>query len=104
MYTEIDLSVPKFLRRVPGDVKPAPRGPRKDWTETGSAKVTAEISKKRIAREEAKATVRMAVKEGADTFGKIRKAVDLEDNLIKSALKFNIRRRFIFKSGRRYSV
>jgi hypothetical protein len=61
-----------------------------------------EAARKRLGRLVARAPVLAAVIDGADTFGKIRKATGLDPTFIHAALRFHRRR--IVLTGKRYTV
>ena len=93
--------IPDFLRRTSGKTKPATR-PSKTWRVTPAMKVAAQKDQARRQKAEARPVVLRAIEDGADTFGKIRKATDLSDPWIQTALRFHIKERAILKDGKRY--
>ncbi len=97
--------LPKFLERKPGDTGRKMRAQRKaPWKPT---KVMREASEKTEAKRQIDADrplVLAAVKDGADTFGKIRKATGLETKTINKALRHYLKNRYVFKIGRRYEA
>ncbi len=97
--------LPKFLERKPGDTGRKMRAQRKvPWKPT---KVMREVAEKDAAKRQIDADrpmVLAAVRDGADTFGKIRKITGLETATINKALKYYIKHRYIIKTGRRYTV
>ncbi len=96
--------LPKFLERKPGDTGRKMRAQRKaPWEPT---KVMREVAEKDAAKRQIDADrplVLAAVKGGADTMGKIRKATGLETATINKALRYYVKARYIHKSGRRYT-
>ncbi len=94
---------PDFLDRTPGDVRPV-RRQRKGWKPTKAAKAAAARDREKRTQEAARPTVYAAVKAGADTLGKIRKALDPlwhlkgdiqrreHNKTIRAALRFYIKR------------
>ena len=80
------------------------RAPRKrsPWQITKGMKEATRRERRRLEFETARGPVLAAVRAGADTLGKIRKATGLENLAIKSALNHYIGRR-IRRVGKRYS-
>ena len=93
--------IPDFLRRSPGKAKRRQR-PRKVWRMTPAMKVAAQKDQARRQKIAARPAVLRAVENGADTFGKVRKATNLSDPWIQSALRFYVRERAVLKAGKRY--
>ena len=94
-------NIPAFLRRTPGDTKPAGRR-RNVWCTTPAMKAAAQQDRERREKIAARPVVLQAIANGADTFGKIRRATSLPDPWIQSALRFHVRERAIVKAGKRY--
>ena len=90
--------LPAFLKRAPGDSKPAPKAQSTAWWKNPWAK----RDRQRRARLAARGDVRTAVERGADTMGKIRKATGLGRPTVRAALRFYTRARVIERRGRRY--
>ena len=93
--------IPDFLRRTSGKTKPATR-PRKTWRVTPAMKVAAQKDQARRQKAEARPVVLRAIEDGADTFGKVRKATGLPDPCIQAALRFHVKAHAILKTGKRY--
>ena len=116
-YAHVDpddplLEIPEFLRRTPGEVKPAPTSepqqePALEWDPVSSAK-----AKRRRLRRGASQSVLAAIKGGADTMQKLKSALpDHEPGIIRSGLKIllgqNQRSKLpaqIEMEGRRYKL
>ena len=102
------IDIPAFLVRKPGDHQTA--FTVLDGTTPGIHPVLGPIAKANIerlrkitAREAARATVLKAIKNGADTFGKIRKETGIDDDsLIRSALRRYVNSGRVEQNGRRY--
>ncbi len=100
-----DLVIPAFLIRKPGDVRTVFSVPEECKRTAFGPIAQANIKRlnKVAAREKARGTVLKAIKAGADTFGKIRKATGIEDDgLIRSALRRYINNGRVEQNGRRY--
>ena len=93
--------IPDFLRRTLGKTKRR-RRPRKAWHMTAAMKAAAQKDQAQREKAAARPGVLQAVEAGADTFGKIRKATELPDPWIQSALRFHVKERAILKDGKRY--
>ena len=93
--------IPDFLRRTPGKTRRRQQ-PRKVWRITPAMKATAQNDRARREKIAARPVVLRAIEDGADTFGKIRKATDLSDPWIQSALRFHVKERAILKTGKHY--
>ena len=93
--------IPTFLRRTPGDIKPVQR-PRTVWHVTPAMKAAAQKDKERRQKIAARPIVLRAIEDGADTFGKVRKATSLPDPWIQAALRFHVKERAILETGKRY--
>jgi hypothetical protein len=93
--------IPGFLRRTSGKTKRRQR-PRTAWRMTPAMKAAAQKDQARRQKIAARSVVLQAVEEGADTFGKVRKATDLSDAFIQSALRFHVKERAILKAGKHY--
>ena len=93
--------IPDFLRRTPGKTKRRQR-PRKVWHVTPAMKAAAQKDQARRRRAAARPIVLRAIEDGADTFGKVRKATDLPGPFIQAALRFHAKERAILKTGKRY--
>ena len=65
-------------------------------------KVAAQKDLERREKIAARPLVLRAVEDGAETFGQVRKATDLSDPWIQSALRFHVKERAILKIGKRY--
>ncbi len=94
-------NIPDFLRRTSGKTKRRQQ-PRKVWRVTPAMQDAAQKDRARREKIAVRPVVLRAVKDGADTFGKIRKATSLPDPWIQSALRFHVRERAIVKAGKRY--
>lgn len=100
-----DLTIPAFLVRKSGDVRTvfSVSKEREPIVFGPIAQANIERLRKIAARERTRGTVLKAIKGGADTFGKIRKATGIEDDgLIRSALRLYISRGRVEQDGRRY--
>ena len=95
--------IPDFLRRTPGKTKRRQQH-RTTWRMTPAIKVAAKKDQARREKIAARPVVLRAIEDGADTFGKIRKATDLSDPWIQAALRFYVKERAILKTGKRYDV
>lgn len=93
---------PSFLTRTPGDTKPVRRPCPNSWKVSPLMKEAIEKDRKKREKIEARPAVRKAVKAGADTVGKIRKATDLETSYIQAALRFYMKIHKILRVGKRY--
>ena len=94
-------NMPDFLRRSPGKTKPV-RQPRTAWHVTPAMKAAAQKDQDRRQKIAARPVVLRAIEDGADTFGKLRKATNLADPWIQAALRHHVKERAILKTGRRY--
>ncbi len=94
---------PDFLDRTPGDVRPV-RRQRKGWKATPLMKLAKKHAKEIRATEDARASVHAAVRDGADTLGKVRKATGLDNQAIRATLRFYIGCDVIRRVGKRYFV
>ncbi len=92
--------MPAFLVRDTRTTRRAPRK-RSPWQITKGMKEATRRERRRLEFEAARGPVLAAVRAGADTLGKIRKATGLETLAIKSALNHYIGRR-IRRVGKRY--
>lgn len=97
------LDIPDFLRRTPGDTKPGRRR-RNVWRTTPAMKDAARQDRERREKIAGRPVVLQAVADGADTFGKIRKATSLPNPWIQSALRFHVKGHAILKTGKRYHI
>ncbi len=97
--------LPTFLKRTEGDTGRKMAAKRKaPWKPT---KVMRKVAKKDAAKRKVEADrpkVLAAIKDGADTFGKIQKATGLESKTIWKAMRYYIKHRYITKTGRRYTA
>ncbi len=97
--------LPKFLERTKGDTGRKMYAKRKaPWKPTKAMREASEKTEAKRKVEGGRPLVLAAIKDGADTFGKIRKATGLETATINKALKYYIKARYIIKAGRRYTV
>ncbi len=97
--------LPKFLKRTKGDTGRKMHTKRKaPWKPTDAMKSAAKKDAAKRKVETDRPLVLKAIKEGADTFGKIQKATSLEQKTIWKALRYYIKHRYIFKTGRRYTA
>ncbi len=97
--------LPKFLKRKPGDTGRKMYAKRKvPWKPTKAMKEAAEKDTAKRQIEADRPKVLAAIKDGADTFGKIRKATGLETKTINKALRHYLKNRYVFKIGRRYEA
>ncbi len=95
---------PNFLDRRPGDIKKT-HAPRVSKMTTPGLRAATVIERAKRVAAEVRPTVLHAVAHGAATFGQIRKATELDDDTIRSALTFYIKKRGnICRHGRRYAL
>ena len=93
--------IPDFLRRTPGKTKRRQQS-RTGWRITPAMKAVAQKDQAQREKIAARPIVPRAIEDGADTFGKIRKAAELPDPWIQSVLRFYVKERAILKTGKRY--
>ncbi len=93
--------IPDFLRRSPGKTKRRQQ-PRDTWRMTPAMKTAAQKDQARREKIAARPVVLRAVEDGAETFGKVRKATGLSDPWIQSAIRHHVKERAILKTGKRY--
>lgn len=94
-------NIPDFLRRTPSKTKRRQQ-PRSVWRMTPAMKAAAQKDQERREKNAARPVVLRAIEDGADTFGQIRKATDLPDAWIRSALRYHVNERAILKTGKHY--
>ena len=93
--------IPDFLRRTPNKTKRRQQ-PRTAWHVTPAMKAAAQKDQDRRQKIAVQPIVLQAIEDGADTFGKVRKATNLADPWIQAALRFHVKERAILKTGKRY--
>ncbi len=113
------IDIPDFLKRTPGDARTvfAPKPVHGSVSVMGrnsngihpSLGPLAEANimrlRKLMAKDRARATVLKAIQGGADTFGKIRKVTNIEDDsLIRSALRRYVNAGRVTITGKRYTT
>ncbi len=97
--------MPKFLERKPGDTgRKMSAKSKAPWKPTKAMREASEKTEAKRKVEGDRPLVLAAVKDGADTFGKIRIETRLGNRTIIKALKYYIKHRYIIKAGRRYTV
>ncbi len=96
--------LPKFLERTHGNTNKMSAKRKAPWKPTKAMKSAAKKDSAKRKVEADRPLVLKAIKEGADTFGKIQKATSLEQKTIWKALRYYIKHRYILKSGRRYAA
>ena len=97
-----NLPIPAFLRRTAANTPKAPEPTPMKWLESPAIKKQMARDAKRKARIAARTPVLMAVQEGVDTVGKIRKKLELETPIILAALRYLIKMHKVAKVGRWY--
>ncbi len=96
------LPIPAFLRRTASNTPKAPAPPSMKWLESPAIKKQMAREAKRKAWAAARTPVLMAVQEGVDTVGKIRKKLELETHIVQAALRHLIKMHKVAKVGRWY--
>lgn len=102
---EFDPTIPPFLLRpAPKKKRRATRQAKPRWKmPTGDMKRLREKRDATVLKEDTRPRVLRAIRDGADTFGKIRKAVpDTPDTILRSAIRYQLKLHAIRQEGKRY--
>lgn len=97
-----DLAIPDFMRRTAANTPKVPPPPPMKWLDSPAVKKQLVKDAKRKAWIEARTPVLLAIYDGVDTVGKIRKKLELETPIVQAALRYLIKMHKVTKVGRRY--
>ncbi len=97
-----DLAIPDFLKRTAANTPEVLPPPPMKWLDSPAVKKQLAKDAKRKARSEARTPVLLAIYDGADTVGKIRKKLELETAVVQAALRYLMKMHKVAKVGRRY--
>ena len=97
-----DLAIPDFLKRTAENTPKAPPFTPPKWLDSPAVKKQLVKDAKRKAWVAARTPVLLAIYDGADTVGKIRKKLELETHIVQAALRYWMKMHKVAKVGRRY--